>query len=133
MGQRAMPRPRPLTGPEPLEPRDLPAAPFNQLPVLPEYDPGTASNVRRIAYTGQLNGLRSDAFIKVGDSNTATADFLIPLGRADYNPLRSGLGFLSPAAQEAYTAFRGPIAGSGWNSFDQPSVAAYPGWTLPQL
>ena len=45
-------------GPEPLEQRTLLAVSFAELPVLPDFEPATLANVRRIAYLGMVHGLR---------------------------------------------------------------------------
>ena len=72
-------------GPLQLESRELPAAPFTEWPVLPAFEPATLANVRAIAYRGELNGLRKDVFLKVGDSNTADPEAFTPLGVPSYN------------------------------------------------
>src|SRR5581483_1174837 len=120
-----------LRGPELLEPRALPAASFTELPVLPDFDPATLATVRRIAYLGMVHGLRSDAFLKVGDSNTATTDFLQAIGQPGYNPVLSGLTALPVAIQDAVRAFRSPLDAAGDNSFTRVSLAAGYGWTVP--
>src|SRR5688572_13660591 len=96
---------RPLRGPEPLESRDLPTVSFVELPLVPDLDPATLANVRQIAFAGRQRGLRADAFLKVGDSNTATPDFLVPLGRPDYDPNRLGLAVLPAEVQATVAAF----------------------------
>jgi hypothetical protein len=122
-----------LDGPDRLEPRELPSVSIADIPVLPDFDPATLVNVRRVAYLGMVHGLRSDSFLKVGDSNTDTAEFLQPIGRADYNPVASGLIGLPAAIQEAVQAFRSPVDAAGDNSFTRDSLASGFGWTVPVI
>ncbi len=126
-------RRRSLGRPELLESRDVPSVPFTELPILPNFDPALLANVRQIAYRGLVQGLRSDAFLKVGDSNSDSREFLDPLGQADYNPVLSGLAAQPVAVQEAFRAFRAPVDALGENSFTRDSLAAGIGWTVPQM
>lgn len=100
---------------------------------MPDFDPATLATVRRIAYLGMVHGLRSDAFLKVGDSNTATTDFLQAIGQPGYNPVLSGLTALPVAIQDAVRAFRSPLDAAGDNSFTRVSLAAGYGWTVPMM
>src|SRR5262245_57503349 len=120
-------------GPEYLESRDLPSISFTEFPVLPEFDAATLANVRRIAYMGQIHGRRADAFLKIGDSNTDTVEFLQPIGRPDYDPIRSGLTSLPGPIQDVVQAFRSPVDAWGDNSFTRDSLAAGGGWTVPMM
>jgi hypothetical protein len=125
---------RPLT--ERLEARDLPAAPFENLPVLPFTDPAVLDNARTIALTGQALGRRADAFMKVGDSNSALfftpdASYLIPLGLPGYDPIGSGLA-ARPELLDTLRAFQSPVGGGG-NSFTRASPTAFPGATVAAL
>ncbi len=117
----------------PLEPRELPAAPFAEWPVLPAFDPATLARVREIAYRGELNGLRDDAFLKVGDSNTADPEAFTPLGVPGYDAVRSGLTALGPAVTETYARYLAPVGAPGENSFTRRSLASRTGWTVPQM
>jgi hypothetical protein len=134
-----MPRPvRARPGVEPLEPREVPAAPFETLPVLPTDDPAALDHARAIAVRGRELGRRADAFMKVGDSNTATGgyvapQYLNPLGAPGYDPYRSGLAAAAPDLLDTLAAFRTPLGPSGENSFTRTSSSAYPGWTLPNV
>jgi hypothetical protein len=125
-------------GVEALEARDVPAV-FDALPVLPTSDPGVIDNARAIFAHGQQLGRRPDAFIKVGDSNTSTGylgfefGFLTTLGQPGYDPALSGLAATRPDLVGAWAAFREPVDGTGANSFDRVSTAAYPGWTVQNV
>jgi hypothetical protein len=123
--------PRPLAAEE-LERRDTPAAPFETLPVFPFADQAVLDNVRAIAVHGQLLGRRADAFLKLGDSNTADVEYLAPLGKADYNPVTSGLANYGASLIDTLNTFRAPLGG-GVNSFARPTPTAYPGGFLPRL
>ncbi len=50
------------------------------LPIVPTIDEGMKANLHSILATGQRNGHRSNVFIKVGDSITATGGFLVDVG-----------------------------------------------------
>lgn len=118
-----------------LESRDVPAADFLTLPVLPTADPAVLDSARAIAAHGRTLGRRPDVFIKVGDSNTATGGYAVPqyldpLGRAGFNPVASGLASYGANLVQTVNYFRTPTA-PGQNSFTRTSPAAYPGWTLP--
>jgi GDSL-like Lipase/Acylhydrolase family/FG-GAP-like repeat len=116
---------------ERLECRDLPAAAFQTLPVLPFSNLAVTDHVRAIFARGQELGRNANAFMRVGDSNTSTANiipktYLTPLGLPGYNPITSGLPANLLATWEIY---RTPIDAQGENSFDRLTSAAYPGWT----
>ncbi len=129
-----MPNPtRPRLRPECLEPRDLPAAPFLSLPEVPALDPLTLANARRIAYTGQVEGLRPNAFMKVGDSNTFFTDFLAPLGGPFYNPVLSGLAAFPADLSDTLGVFRAPVDAAGNNSFTRNGFADYPGFLTARM
>lgn len=119
-----------------LEAREVPAAPFPTLSELPFADHAVLDNARAIASLGRDLGRRSDAFLKIGDSNTTSAQFaptqyLNPLGAAGYNATAAGLANYGPSMLQTLAAFHAPVDGSGANSFTRASGAAYPGWTLP--
>ena len=109
-----------------LEDRDLPAAPFATLPVVPEIDAGMQANLQAVLERGKLLGNREDVFAKVGDSITAAGESLFPLGRPGYDPVANGLADRPDllAVREAYLA---PVAGG--NSFTRQSGAAVGGFT----
>ncbi len=114
-----------VAAPDVLEGRDLPSTALSQLPVLPEMDPATVGHMRMVAQVGQLNGLRSNVFVKVGDSNTSTSNYMYPLATAAAN-----ISSLSPDDQATVNNYRTPIDASGINSFNRASTATYPGWTV---
>lgn len=121
-----------------LESRELPAAAFSTLPALPFHDMAVLDNARAIAVRGRELGRRTDAFLKIGDSNTTAAHFgptqyLVPLGAAGYNPVASGLANYGPSMLQTLATFRAPVDGLGANSFTHQSAAAFPGWTLPNV
>lgn len=120
-------------GPLQLESRELPAASFAEWPVLPEFEPATLAHVREIAYRGELNGLRKDAFLKVGDSNTADPEAFTPLGIPSYNAVRSGLTALGDAVTQTYVRHLHPIGSPGENSFTRRSLSSRAGWVVPQM
>src|SRR5689334_1872574 len=96
---------------DPLEPRDLPAAPFNTLPVVPADDPAVADTVRAIAARGQLVGRTPDAFLVAGDSNSSVtaayaSGFLSGLGAPGYDPVASGLAALRPDLLDTLAVYR---------------------------
>ena len=128
---RTSPMPRPLVT-ERLEPRDLPAAPFNLLPVVPQTDPATADVVRAIVARGEAVGRDPGAFLNAGDSNSAAvgsyySGYLSGLGAPAYNPLASGLAALRPDLIDTLNAYRA----SG--SFARSSTAAFPGYRAADL
>jgi hypothetical protein len=108
----------------PLEVREVPAAPVESLPVLPEMSGEVLANLRRVAAVGRAAGLRPDVFAKLGDSNTATDKFF------------GGPGNLSVAglsADDAATAGRYLAPVGGGNSFTRRGVAAVSGFTVGGL
>jgi hypothetical protein len=121
-----------------LEPREVPAADFHTLPVLPTADPAVLDNARAIAALGHTLGRRPDAFMKLGDSNTSTGglsipQYLNPLGDAGYNPGATGLANYGPSIVDTLAAFQAQITPLGENSFTRNSTAAYPGFTMPSV
>ncbi|MBX9580230.1 MAG: SGNH/GDSL hydrolase family protein [Gemmataceae bacterium] len=122
---------------EPLEAREVPAAAFDSLPILPTGDPAALDHARAIAARGRLLGRRADVFIKVGDSNTDYGPFgsngyLKPLGAAGFNPITSGLTSYGPGLIDTWATFRAPVDGL-FNSWNRPSTTAYPGYSLPNI
>jgi len=119
--------------PDRLETRDVPAANFANYPILPEYDSETIANVRKIAFVGAINGQRDDAFLKVGDSNTASNDFLFALGSPTYNPVANGLVNYGSDLVETWQNYRQPIDAFGNNSFSHVSESAHGGYSTIQM
>lgn len=119
--------PRPLAAEE-LERRDVPAAPFETLPVLPFADQAVLDNARGIAALAQSLGRNAGAMLKVGDSNTQASPggaghFLEPLADPAYNPVASGLANYGPSLVDTWATYR------GW--FTGRYATAYPGMILP--
>ncbi|MFO0851166.1 MAG: SGNH/GDSL hydrolase family protein [Gemmataceae bacterium] len=126
--------PHRLTPPERLEQREVPAAaPLETLPVLPDLPPETLGHVRQIALAGRAAGLRSDAFIKLGDSNTATPEFFGNLGAGRTPGPQPGVAGFTTDDVATFNRYSAPVDGSGANSFTRVSLAAKPGWTVPRL
>ena len=119
-----------LREPEALEDRLLPSTPYADLPVLPALDPATLANVRRIAAVGDQNGLRDDAFFKVGDSNSFDPAFLQRIGSSTYNPVTSGLAAYGPDVLQTWLKYRSPVSVTGENSFERTGFAAVAGSNL---
>ncbi len=99
-------------------------------PVIPEIDPGMKANLQAILAHGLQLGNRPDVFAKIGDSITASPNFLYALGSPGYdpgNPFFSG-PFTNIASIVNY--FRAqPVDASGANSFNRASLAAANGWS----
>ena len=120
---------------ETLEPRDVPATAFENLPVMPFSDPAVLDHARAILARGQQLGRRVDVFLKAGDSNTYPAgllpdSYLSPLGAPDYNATATDLAAAYPGLIDTLAAYR---TGGGINSFARLSTAAYPGWTSERV
>ncbi len=115
---------------EPLEDRCLlDAAPFNTLPVVPVINPATKVHLQSILDGGLALGNRADIFSKVGDSITATPDFLTQMGAPSYNPANPVLVGTHTNLANTINYFRPvPVDGSGADSFDHVSWAAAGGW-----
>jgi hypothetical protein len=121
---------------EALEARDVPSAAFQTDPIIPD-NQAALDNARAIATVGQSQGRRTDAFMLLGDSNSAefspyAPGFLSPLGAPGYNPVASGLAASHPELLGTLSTFQDPVAG-GQNSFDHTSVAAVPGYRAIDL
>lgn len=82
---------------------------------------GVARNMQAIYQRGLASGNRPDVFSKVGDSITATAYYLKPIGDGSYD--LNGYDHLQ-ATIDHYSA---TTARTG-NSFNNLSLAAKPGW-----
>jgi hypothetical protein len=120
---------------EALEPRDVPATAFENLPVMPFSDPAVLDHARALFARGQQLGRRVDVFLKAGDSNTYPAgllpdSYLWPLGAPDYNATATDLATAYPGLIDTLAAYR---VGGDINSFARLSTAAYPGWTSAQI
>lgn len=117
---------------EELEPRDLPAVAFDTLPILPVSDPAVIDTARAIVARGRDLGRRTDAFMKVGDSNSDLAfgfgaGYLFPFGSATFNPVLSGLTTYYPELLDTLNAYRTPAGVTGTNSFSRLSPVAVAG------
>ena len=117
------------TGPDLLESRDVPSAAVDRLPVVPVYDADVVANLRHIVAHGQALGRNPDAFMKVGDSNTATPGYLTRLGEPGYDPTAAGLTAGYPELEATRERYLAPIPAGG-NSFTEASSAATGGWTV---
>ena len=113
---------------EQLEGRELPAAPFQTLPVMNTSDPGLIDHLRAVYALGRDLGRDTGSMMKAGDSNStsysdgvrALTPFLNPLGLPDYQPASSNLAVAYPQLIDAWVEYR--------DSFARVSTAAYPGW-----
>ncbi len=93
---------------------------------IPGVVPSVGSGARQIYLTGQRLGNRADVFSKVGDSITASSNFLYPIG---YGGLQLGdYGYLQPVVDY----FSRTTARTN-NSFANDSIAARNGWTSGDL
>lgn len=86
---------------------------------VPGWLTGISSRSREIYLRGQAMGNRRSVFSKVGDSITASANFLYPFGFGQYN-------------LASYSGYSGAIGAFG-TSFVRESIAAAGGWTANQL
>lgn len=87
---------------------------------------GISSNARKIFLDGRAKGNRAHTFTKVGDSITATSDFLYPIGYGSYR--LGDYGYLGGAI----SFFSGPN-GRGQNPFAAASIAARNGWSTESV
>ena len=120
---------------ESLEDRELLAADFHSLPVIPLIDASMQSHLQSVYRLGQLLGERPNVFMKVGDSNSTLTSYLDPFGSADYHPATADFfGFPPGAFTSIVDYFRAtPIDPAGLNSFDHASAATYFGWSTTDL
>ncbi|MFO0800871.1 MAG: GDSL-type esterase/lipase family protein [Gemmataceae bacterium] len=121
---------RPPLAVELLDAREVPAAAFQTLPVVPADDAAVIDSVRAIALRGQLSGRSTTSLLVAGDSNSATigsyySGFLAGYGKPDYNP--TGLAAVRPDLVATVTEFR---AGG---SFVRPTTSAVPGFRATDL
>ena len=110
---------------EHLEVRDTPAGSFQSLPVLPFSDLAVLDHARAIVSRGQQLGLRTDTFVRFGDSNSSfygigkdiVAPYMVPLGAATYNPSVSGLAATHPELLDTWQVYSHALNSRGVNSF----------------
>jgi uncharacterized protein YraI len=87
---------------------------------------GVTSNARKIFLDGRAKGNTPFAFSRVGDSISATSNFLYPIGYGNYS-----LGAYSYLGG-AISFFSGPN-GRGQNPFAAGSIAARNGWSTESV
>lgn len=87
---------------------------------------GVSSNARQIFLDGLAKGNIPYAFTKVGDSITASPNFLTSIGQGNYS--LSDYGYLGGAIG----FFSGPN-GRGFNPFSAASIAARNGWSTESV
>jgi len=87
---------------------------------------GVSSHARQIFLDGLAKGSIPYAFTRVGDSITASPNFLTPIGQGNYN--LADYGYLGGAIN----FFSGPN-GRGANPFSASSVAAHNGWSTESV
>lgn len=103
------------------------------MPVIPTISEGMKINLRNILTAGQMNGHRSDVFIKAGDSITATGGFLVDVGCPSDPPNT----FAGQSAIVDYFKRTTVGTSSAWcgvsNSFTKDSRAAAGNWRTNAL
>ena len=119
---------------EPLEDRVVCAGDFQSAPVVPLIDPAMKAQLQSVYRLGQSLGERADVFSKVGDSNSFSTNFLVPLGAPNYESSNWGdLGsYTSLKNTVAYFRQQG-VDSQNANSFSHASVATYGGWASADL
>jgi hypothetical protein len=120
---------------ESLENRELLAADFHRLPVIPLIDSSMQSRLQSVYRLGQLLGERPNVFMKVGDSNSTLPGYLDPFGSSAYEPQTADFFGFSPGAfSSIIDYFRAtPIDPAGLNSFNHMSAATYYGWNTTDV
>jgi len=111
---------------ERLEGRDLPAASFQILPVLPFHDLAVLDHARATFSYGQSIGRQANVVLKIGDSNSSpfyASNYLSPLGSPTYDPTTSGLAESYGNLLDTWWTFR-----SGPDSLAHEGPTAKPGW-----
>lgn len=111
---------------EHLEEREVLAAAFQNLPILPFADAAVLDHARAIQSRGQTLGRKQDVVLKIGDSNSApfyTPEYLAPLGAVGYNPFSSGLSARYGSLLDSWNAYR-----SGRGALAHEGPTAWPGW-----
>jgi lysophospholipase L1-like esterase len=91
--------------------------------VLPAFDAATVAHLRDVRALGASRGNRDVVLAKMGDSITASTNFLCDLGDGRYS--LGGYAALSATVQ----AFSATALAGGKNSFNRYSSAATGGWT----
>lgn len=109
-----------------IEASPTPTSAFLAAAGVPSYISGLSATARRIYQRGQQMGNRANVFSKVGDSITAAAQFLYPIGYGQYN--LGSYGYLS-----GVIGFFGAANARAGNSFANTSLAAVGGWTADKL
>jgi hypothetical protein len=115
-----------------LEPRDVPAADFRTLPILPTADPAVLDNARAITTLGHQLGRRPDVFMKFGDSNTLDPQYLYPFGDP---AVVAGVAASHPELLDGLLTFQSPVV-PGENSFTRTGTVRFGGYLpllLPQV
>jgi hypothetical protein len=102
---------------------------FTTQPIVPIISSSTAAHLGAVLQTGLSLGNRPNVFIKVGDSISASANFLTPLSSASYDPSNPATvgSYMGLASTVDYFS-RQTVDGAGDNSFDHVGYAAAPGW-----
>lgn len=93
---------------------------------IPYYLSGVGLRARQIFIDGQSKGNRPNVFAKIGDSITASANFLYPIGNGQIN--YGAYGYLSTTV-----AYFSSATARTSNSFANDSIAAQSGWTTIQM
>ncbi|MCU1484940.1 MAG: multifunctional acyl-CoA thioesterase and protease and lysophospholipase [Actinomycetia bacterium] len=103
-------------------------------PVVPRIDAALQARLRAVVAVGRARGNRPGVFAKVGDSITASRDFLVPIG---CGPVEYGRWSRLRATVERWST---PVA-PGWldpgcpvvSSFTRVGASAAPGWQVGDL
>jgi hypothetical protein len=98
-------------------------AQYQRLQLVPLLDNMDTDEVRVIFEHGQTLGMRADVFTRVGDSNSTSRGFLMPVGAEDYSCDFGAYSYL----QETVDFFSVSPEEGERNSFDSVSVAAVVG------
>ncbi len=107
---------------------------FIAMPVLPVIDPLTKAHLQNIFQWGQALGNHPNAFSKVGDSITATPDFLTQIADPTYDPTSPLYAGSYTGLTATITYFRYlPVDAAGADSFNHSSWAAQVGWTTSEV
>jgi hypothetical protein len=114
--------------------RVLSGGSFLNAPIIPVIDPAMLAHLTAIHAEGLRLGNQDSAFSKIGDSITASSNFLTEIGSPSY-------GLTDPSLLGSHVELAPTIAyfrsasvdGSGNNSFDHVSLAAGSGWMSQTL
>jgi hypothetical protein len=126
---------------EVLEARDVPAAAFQNLPVLPFSNTAVIDHARAIFALGQQLGRRSDTFARFGDSNSSTYSeygqpqfpYLNPMGDPSYNPATTNLAESHPELLGTWQLYHNTLNGAGQNSFSWIGPGAWGGYSTANV